>query len=256
MRTKDTIVENWLPRYTDTPLAEFGEYILLTNFDNYVEKFAQRFDVPVRGLDRPMQTATDNGLSIINFGIGSASAATVMDLLLAIKPKGVLFLGKCGGVKRSTEIGHFILPIAAIRGEGTSDDYLPPEVPAMPSFKLHKFVSSKIVEVGMDYRTGVIYTTNRRVWEHDDQFKKRLKSLRVIGVDMETATVFAVGVANQIPRGALLLVSDTPMTPEGVKTERSDRAVTDHYVDLHLEIGIEAMTEIGVNGEQIKHFTY
>jgi AMP nucleosidase len=258
MRTKEAIVENWLPRYTDTPLAEFGEYILLTNFSDYVEKFARRFDVSVRGLDRPMQTAThtDSGLSIINFGMGSASAATVMDLLLAIKPKGVLFLGKCGGVKRSTEIGHFILPIAAIRGEGTSDDYLPPEVPAMPSFKLHKFVSSKIVQTNMDYRTGVIYTTNRRVWEHDDKFKERLKSLRVIGIDMETATIFAVGVANEIPRGALLLVSDTPMTPEGVKTERSDRAVTERYVDLHLDIGIEAMTEIGVKGEPIKHFTY
>jgi AMP nucleosidase len=258
MRTKDEIVENWLPRYTDTPLAEFGEYVLLTNFSNYVEKFARRFDVPVRGLDRPMQTATraDKGLSIINFGMGSASAATVMDLLLAIRPKGVLFLGKCGGVKRSTEIGHFILPIAAIRGEGTSDDYLPPEVPAMPSFKLHKFVSSKIVEASMDYRTGVIYTTNRRVWEHDDRFKERLRSLRVIGIDMETATIFAVGVANEIPRGALLLVSDTPMTPEGVKTAQSDIAVTERYVDLHLDIGIEAMTEIGVKGEQIKHFTY
>ena len=258
MRTKEAIVENWLPRYTDTPLAEFGEYILLTNFGNYVEKFARRFDVPVRGLDRPMQTATHigGGLSIINFGIGSASAATVMDLLLAIEPKGVLFLGKCGGVKRSTEIGHFILPIAAIRGEGTSNDYLPPEVPAMPSFKLHKFVSSKIVEANMDYRTGVIYTTNRRVWEHDHRFKERLRLLRVIGVDMETATVFAVGVANEIPRGALLLVSDMPMTPEGVKTERSDKAITERYVDLHLDIGIEAMTEIGVKGEPIKHFTY
>jgi AMP nucleosidase len=258
MRTKDAIVENWLPRYTDTPLAEFGGYILLTNFSDYVEKFAQRFDVPVRGLGRPMQTAThaDDGLSIINFGMGSASAATVMDLLLAIKPKGVLFLGKCGGLKRSTEIGHFILPIGAIRGEGTSDDYLPPEVPALPSFKLHKFVSSKIVDADMEYRTGVVYTTNRRVWEHDEQFKERLRLLRVIGIDMETATIFAVGVANEIPRGALLLVSDTPMTPEGVKTERSDREVTERYVDLHLDIGIEAMAEIGAKGEPIKHFTY
>jgi AMP nucleosidase len=258
MKTKDAIVKNWLPRYTDKPLTEFGKYILLTNFGNYVEKFARRFDVPVSGFGWPMQTATyaDGELSIINFGMGSASAATVMDLLLAIRPEGVLFLGKCGGVKDSTEIGHFILPIAAIRGEGTSDDYLPPEVPAMPSFKLHKFVSSKIVEAEMEYRTGVIYTTNRRVWEHDDLFKERLKTLRVIGIDMETATIFAVGVANQIPRGALLLVSDTPMTPEGVKTERSDRVVTDRYVDLHLDIGIRAMTEIGVKGEQIKHFTY
>jgi AMP nucleosidase len=258
MRTKDEIVANWLPRYTGTPLREFGNHILLTNFSNYVEKFARRFGVPIKGLDRAMQTATHapSDLTIINFGMGSANAATIMDLLIAIKPKGVLFLGKCGGVKHSTEIGHFILPMAAIRGEGTSDDYMPPEVPAMPSFKLHKFVSEKIVEAKMDYRTGVIYTTNRRVWEHDEPFKARLGKLRVIAVDMETATVFTVGIANEIPRGALLLVSDMPMTPEGVKTERSDKSVTERFVDLHIDIGIKAMTEIGVKGEQIKHFTY
>ena len=257
MHDKDVIVKNWLPRYTGTPLEEFGKYILLTNFHNYVEKFAKRFDVPMRGKDRPMQTATNrDGLTIINFGIGSANAATIMDLLTAVKPEGVLFLGKCGGVKKSTEIGHFILPMAAIRGEGTSNDYVPPEVPAMPSFKLHKFVSEKIVDAGLEYRTGVIYTTNRRVWEHDAVFRERLKELRVIGIDMETATLFSVGLVNEIARGALLLVSDVPMTPEGVKTEDSDRSVTANYVDLHLEIGIQAMTEIGVQGETIKHFRY
>lgn len=258
MKTKAEIVRNWLPRYTGTPLDEFGRYILLTNFSDYVRKFAARFNVPIRGEGRPMQTATCkvNNLTIINFGIGSANAATIMDLLLAVEPEGVLFLGKCGGVKDSTEIGRFILPIAAIRGEGTSNDYLPAEVPAMPSFKLHKFVSDKIIEAKMDYRTGVIYTTNRRVWEHDDKFKERLKSLRVIGIDMETATVFTVGVANEMSRGALLLVSDMPMTPEGIKTENSDAKVTVSYVDLHLDIGIKAMTEIGSKGEKIKHFTY
>jgi AMP nucleosidase len=258
MKTKAEIVANWLPRYTGKKVEDFGKYILLTNFGNYVEKFSKRFNVPISGMDRPMQTAThkESDLSIINFGIGSANAATVMDLLQAVKPKGVLFLGKCGGIKASTEIGHFILPIAAIRGEGTSNDYLPPEVPAMPSFKLHKFVSDKIVEANVDYRTGVVYTTNRRVWEHDTMFKERLRDLKVIGIDMETATVFTVGVANEIPRGALLLVSDMPMTPDGVKTEASDKKVTDGFVDLHLEIGIKAMTEIGSKGEQIKHFTY
>jgi AMP nucleosidase len=258
MKTKAEIVANWLPRYTGKKVEDFGKYILLTNFGNYVEKFSKRFNVPISGMDRPMQTAThkESDLSIINFGIGSANAATVMDLLQAVKPKGVLFLGKCGGIKASTEIGHFILPIAAIRGEGTSNDYLPPEVPAMPSFKLHKFVSEKIVEANVDYRTGVVYTTNRRVWEHDTMFKDRLRDLKVIGIDMETATVFTVGVANEIPRGALLLVSDMPMTPDGVKTEASDKKVTEGYVDLHLEIGIKAMTEIGSKGEQIKHFTY
>ena len=257
MHDKTTIVKNWLPRYTGTPIEEFGKYILLTNFHNYVEKFAKRFDVPMRGKDRPMQTATNkDGLTIINFGIGSANAATIMDLLLAVMPEGVLVLGKCGGVKKSTEIGHFILPMAAIRGEGTSNDYVPPEVPAMPSFKLHKFVSEKVIQAGLEYRTGVIYTTNRRVWEHDSAFRERLKELRVIGIDMETATLFSVGLVNEIARGALLLVSDVPMTPEGVKTEDSDRTVTANYVDLHLEIGIQAMTEIGAQGEKIKHFIY
>jgi len=257
LSTKDDIVSNWLPRYTGTKLEEFNEYILLTNFSDYVQRFAAKFKKPIRGLDRPMQTCSnDSNLTMVNFGIGSANAATIMDLLSAVKPKGVLFLGKCGGLKNTTDIGHFILPIAAIRGEGTSNDYLPIEVPAMPSFKLHKFVSEKIAESGMDYRTGVVYTTNRRVWEHDDEFKQKLRDLRAIAIDMETATFFSVGIANEISRGALLLVSDVPMTPDGVKTEASDKKVSDEFVDLHIEIGIKAMTEIGVKGEKIKHFRY
>jgi AMP nucleosidase len=179
-----------------------------------------------------------------------------MDLLVAKKPKGVLFLGKCGGLKSSTEIGHFILPIAAIRGEGTSDDYMPKEVPALPSFKLHKFVSDKIIEHKQEYRTGVVYTTNRRVWEWDVKFKKYLKTLSTIAIDMETATLFIVGLVDQIPRGALLLVSDLPFMPEGIKTEESDKSVTEKFSKLHLQIGIEAMTEIGIKGEPIKHFVY
>jgi AMP nucleosidase len=257
MKTKLDIAKNWLPRYTGTQIDEFGDYMLLTNFHNYVEKFSERFNCEIKGIGKPMQTATNNaGLSIINFGIGSANAATIMDLLVARAPKGVLFLGKCGGLKHSTEIGHFILPIAAIRGEGTSDDYKPKEVPALPSFKLHKFVSDKIVQRGLEYRTGVVYTTNRRVWEWDEDFKNYLRKLSTIAIDMETATLFIVGLVNEIPRGALLLVSDVPMIPEGIKTEESDLIVTQKYSDLHLDIGIEAMTEIGQKGERIKHFTY
>lgn len=251
------IARNWLPRYTGMPLDEFGDYILLTNFQDYVERFAQRFDTEILGRDKPMQASTNSdGLTIINFGIGSANAATIMDLLTARSPKGVLFLGKCGGLKKSTELGHFILPIAAIRGEGTSDDYFPPEVPALPSFKLHKFVSEKIVREGHEYRTGVVYTTNRRLWEHDQDFLERLRSNTCIAIDMETATLFIVGHFNDISRGALLLVSDVPITPEGVKTEESDAQVTRDWSDIHLQIGIDAMTEIGESGEAIRHFRY
>jgi len=257
MFNKRDITQNWLPRYTGMPLDRFGKYILLTNFANYVDWFAEQFNCEVFGRDRPMQAASNEaGLTIINFGMGSSNAATVMDLLSAVQPKGVLFLGKCGGLKMSSEIGHFILPIAAIRGEGTSNDYFPPEVPALPSFKLHKFVSEKIRAHELEYRTGVVYTTNRRVWEHDLEFHERLNKMTCIGIDMETATLFIVGHANEISRGALLLVSDVPVTPDGVKTEESDRKVTSDWVRLHLQLGIEAMTELGQKGEKIKHFRY
>ncbi len=257
MVDRQEITRNWLPRYTGMKLEEFGDYILLTNFCHYVDRFAEIFSCDIQGEDKPMQSATNSsGLTIINFGIGSANAATIMDLLSAIQPKGVLFLGKCGGLKRSTEIGHFILPNAAIRGEGTSNDYFPAEVPALPSFKLHKFVSEKIIEHGHDYRTGVVYTTNRRIWEHDQGFLQKLKKMTSIGIDMETATIFIVGHYNVIARGALLLVSDVPLTPEGVKTEESDQQVTQKWAHSHLQIGIDAMTEIGEKGERIKHFMY
>ena len=257
MLNKLEIAKDWLPRYTGMPLEQFGENVLLTTFSNYVESFADRFNVDIYGEKKPMQAATNSdGLTIINFGIGSPNAATIMDLLSAYQPKGVLFLGKCGGLKDSSEIGHFILPIAAIRGEGTSDSYFPSEVPALPSFKLHKFVSEKIIEKGFDYRTGVIHTTNRRVWEHDKPFLEHLKATTCIGIDMETATIFVVGHYNEISRGALLLVSDVPVTPDGVKTEESDQEVTKEWAEQHLEIGISSMTEISKRGEAIQHFRY
>jgi AMP nucleosidase len=256
MKTKSAIVENWLPRYTGTPLNQFGEYILLTNFINYVEIFSQQFGVEIKGKFKPMQTATANNITIVNFGMGSPMAATVMDLLSAIKPKAVLFLGKCGGLKKKTQIGDLILPIAAIRGEGTSDDYLPSEIPALPSFRLQRAVSSMIKKRQLDYWTGTIYTTNRRVWEHDESFKRYLKKIRAMGIDMETATLFVVGFVNEIPHGALLLVSDNPMFPEGVKTEESDKLVTQKHVNDHLAIGIDSLMELIHSGESVKHLRF
>ena len=212
MKTKTEIVKEWLPRYTGRPLDEFGKYILLSNFSNYVEMFAQRFGVQILGRNHPMQSATAENLTILNFGMGSAMAATVMDLLAAVEPNAVLFLGKCGGLKK-TKVGDFILPIAAIRGEGTSNDYMPPEIPALPSFRLQRAVSSMIVKHGFDYWTGTVYTTNRRVWEHDEKFKDYLKQIRASGIDMETATIFLVGFRQSHPKGGAPLGLGQPDDP-------------------------------------------
>jgi AMP nucleosidase len=256
MKTKEEIVGNWLPRYTGNALADFGEYILLTNFSNYVTMFAEWNKVEIIGKDRPMQCATANNITIINFGMGSPGAATIMDLLTAIKPKAVLFLGKCGGLKKRNKIGDLILPIAAIRGEGTSNDYFPPEVPAMPAFALQKAISTTIRDYEKDYWTGTCYTTNRRVWEHDEVFKEYLTKVRAYAIDMETATIFTVGFYNKIPTGALLLVSDSPMVPEGVKTEASDKAVTTQYVEDHLKIGIDSLKQLINRGLTVTHLQF
>jgi AMP nucleosidase, putative len=256
MKTKNEIVSNWLPRYTGTPLDGFGEHILLTNFGHYVERFAQENGVEVRGRDRPMPNATADGITLINFGMGSPNAATVMDLLSVIEPKAALFLGKCGGLKRKNAIGDLILPIAAIRGEGTSNDYMPPEVPALPAFQLQRAVSTMIRDLGHDYWTGTVYTTNRRVWEHDEAFKEYLRKTRSMAIDMETATIFAAGFANHIPCGALLLVSDQPMIPEGVKTEASDATVTANFVEKHIKVGVEALKLVRRHGRSVKHLRF
>jgi AMP nucleosidase len=257
LKMKEDIVANWLPRYTGRPLSDFSNFILLTNFSKYLTLFSEWNDhAPIMGLDKPMQSVSANGITLINFGMGSPMAATMIDLLTAIRPKAVLFLGKCGGLKKKNKIGDLILPIAAIRGEGTSNDYLPAEVPALPAFALQKAISTTIRDYSLDYWTGTVYTTNRRVWEHDKSFKKYLKTLRAMAVDMETATIFTAGFANKIPTGALLLVSDQPMIPEGVKTAESDSLVTEKFVENHLRIGVDSLKQLINNGLTVKHLKF
>lgn len=256
MKSKKDIVDNWLPRYTGQPLEKFGKYILLTNFQNYVNMFAANHDVEVDGKNKPMSSATAEGITIINFGMGSPMAALVIDLLSAVEPEAVLFLGKCGGLKSKNKVGDLILPIAAIRGEGTSNDFFPPEVPALPAFALQKAISTTIRDMELDYWSSTVYTTNRRVWEHDEDFKQYLRTLRADAIDMETATLFITAFHNHISCGALLLVSDEPMTPEGVKTDKSDKTVTDTYVQQHLKIGSRSLKQLINHGLTVKHLKY
>jgi len=256
MHTKIEIAENWLPRYTGTALPDFGKYIILTNFKNYVNNFADIMNANIRGIDNPMQSATKDDITIINFSMGSAMAATVMDLLTAVKPKGVLFLGKTGGLKNYIDLGDLLLPIAAIRGEGASNDYFPPEVPALPAFNLQKAISSTIRDYMKDYWTGTVYTTNRRLWEHDENFKEYLRAIRATAIDMETATLFSVGFYNRIPTGALLMISDQPMLPDGIKTEKSDKLVTEQFSLEHLKIGIDSLKQLINKGMTVKHLKF
>lgn len=256
MKTKQEITNDWLPRYTGRQIDEFTPYILLCNFSHYLDLFADKYNVPIIGKDKAMPNVSANGITLIDFGIGSPNAATIMDILTPINPKAVLFLGKCGGLKKKNSLGDLILPLAAIRAEATSDNYLPKMVPALPAFRVQKATSETIQEFQKDYWTGVVYTTNRRVWEYDKEFREYLISTRANSIDMETATLFTVGFTNSIPCGALLLVSDKPLDPDGVKTEISDKKVTDKYVNHHLEVGIKTLERIMNSKETMKHLRF
>lgn len=256
MKTKEDIVKDWLPRYTGLALEDFGNYILLTNFHHYLEIFAELNQTSIVDEGANMPTCTANGITMINFGMGSPNAATIMDLLMAVMPTAVLFLGKCGGLKKKNQVGDFILPIAAIRNDGTSNDYMPAEIPALPAFSLQRAVSSCIKREGFDYWTGTVLTTNKRVWEYDERFKKYLGKTRAMAIDMESATIFTVGFHNEIPAGALLLVTDQPMISTGVKTSKSDKSVDSNYAVLHVKIGMEALIELKDNAVSVKHLRF
>lgn len=254
---KQKIARDILERYTGSALKDFQKQIILTNFEYYLDRFAILTGcAKTRGSAMGAVHSKKEGVSIINFSIGSPTAALIIECLAVVEPKAVLFLGMTGGLHRSLKKGDFILPTAAIRDEGVSHNFLPRQAPALPTFKVQKFVSEVLVERGLDYRTGVVHTTDYRFWEFNDKFKADLYNERALCIDMETATLFVVGFASKVPIGALLLVSDLPLMRNGIKTKRSASGVFKKYTDIHLEIGIKSMSEIAVKGEQIRHYRW
>lgn len=254
---KKKIARDILERYTGSPIGHFRKQIILTNFDYYLDRFDKICGSErCKGSAMSVVHSKSADVSIIDFSIGSPTAALIIEVLSTIDPKAVLLLGMCGGLHRSLKVGDFFVPTAAIRDEGASRHFMPPQVPALPTFKIQKFVSQIIMERGLDYRTGVVHTTDYRFWEFDDRFKAQLYEERALGIDMETATLFVGGFAAKVPIGALLLVSDLPLQRNGIKTKKSASAVFRNFTDLHLEIGIKAMSEIAERGEHIRHYKW
>jgi len=256
-KRKQKIAKDILERYTGSTLGQFQKQIILTNFGYYMERFATLTNgVVTKGSAMSAVHSKKDGVSIVNFSIGSPTAALIIEVLAMVEPKAVLFLGMCGGLHRSLKKGDFIIPTAAIRDEGVSHHFMPRQVPALPTFKVQKFISQILVERSIDYRTGVVHTTDYRFWEFNDKFKADLYHERALAIDMETATLFVAGFASKVPIGALLLVSDLPLKRGGIKTKKSASSVFRQYTDLHLELGLKSMSEIAERGEHIRHYKW
>ena len=255
---KRKIALDMLERYTGHEIKDFQPQIILTNFHYYFDRFQKLLPdaKATKGSAWAAASSASAKVTIIEFGIGSAMAALIMELVACIEPKAVLFLGMCGGTHNSLKVGDFIVPIGSIRSESVSQYFMPPQVPALPTFKIQKFVSQVLVEHGIDYRTGVIHSTDLRFWEFDEDFKATLYEERVIGVEMETAALFVAGFASKVSIGCLLLVSDMPLQRGGIKTKKSANSVFRNYTDLHIELGIEIMADIAERGDTIRQYKW
>ncbi|EQC48764.1 putative AMP nucleosidase [Bacteriovorax sp. BSW11_IV] len=253
---KKKIAIDMLERYTGHRIEDFQQQIILTNFHYYVERFNSLLDdnIYTQGSAFKASSSKKARVTIIEFGVGAAMAALIGELISVVQPKAVLFLGLAGAVHDSLKVGDFVLPIASIRAEGVSSHFLPTQVPALPTFKVQKFVSQILVEHEMDYRTGTIHSTDYRFWEFDDDFKTKLIEERVLAVEMETAALFTACFVSKVNIGALLLISDCPLKKGGIKTKKSAKSVFRKYTDLHIELGIEAMADIADRGENIRHY--
>ncbi len=255
---KKKIAVDMLERYTGHEIGDFQQQVILTNFHYYTQRFNALLDdhIYTQGSAFKASSSKKAKVTIIEFGVGSAMAALIGELISVVEPKAVLFLGLAGAVHPSLKVGDFVLPIASVRAEGVSQHFLPPQVPALPTFKVQKFVSQILVEHGMEYRTGTIHSTDFRFWEFDERFKQNLIEERVLAVEMETAALFTTCFVSKVNIGALLLISDCPMKKGGIKTKASAKSVFRQYTDRHIELGIEAMADIAERGEKIRHYTW
>lgn len=253
--TQEIIGTALLERYTGSELEPFQPYILLTNFDKYVELFAKKFNLQLS--KGSAMTACHNpkiGISIINFGVGSPVAALIAELLSLINPKATLMLGMCGGLRDGMQIGDYFNPVAAIREEGTSMAYMPPRSPSLSSFVIQRYVCEELERNKIKYHSGVIHTTNVRYWEFKETFKESLAEERSQAIDMECATLFTVGFVYKVAIGALMLITDLPLTQQGIKTKAIANEVFKSYASNQLQMGINILSNM--RAIEIKGFDY
>lgn len=242
----DNYARHTLERYTGSSVKEFRSHILICNFHRYIRHFSQVTGNPIKANNWSVVHDNEADISIINYGVGSPSAGIIMHCLSFLDDlKCVIMLGMCGGIDDDLEIGDLLLPTASIRDEGTSSHYLPKHVPALPTFGINRIAEQVIIkEFDKVPKSGIMHTTDYRMWEFDNEFIEYILKHRIIAIDMEIATIFSVGYALNVPTSALMLVSDLPLKKGGIKSKDSAQEVFQTYTEQHLDIGIKIIEEI------------
>lgn len=241
---KDMAYET-MERYSGSRIGLFQPYIILTNFPQYVDHFAKSRKLRVyEGNAFKVAHSKKEKITMLDFKIGSPAAALVVDLCSFLHIEALLLLGMCGGLRADYKVGDYFVPISSIRGDGTSDFYFPPEVPALANFTIQRIVTEMLDDMKVKYHLGITHTTNKRFWEFNHEFRLRLKANRAQAIEMECATLFAASYSHRVPLGALLLVSDLPLLPDGFKTKKSGELLFKKHMPDHIDKGIQIMKQM------------
>jgi len=244
---------NTIERYTDCQVQDFQSHILLTNFNKYVECFSDKTSGRVHESNFHTVHVPEMNCTLINFGIGSPQAALVMHCLAFLDDiKSVVMLGMCGGIDDVLKIGDFVIPAACIRAEGSSKHYLPTEFPAIPTFAINKTCFKTVRDMGFKPRSGLFYTTDRRMWEFDDDFVEYLRTHRIMGIEMELATLYSIAYTYQVPIGSIMLVSDMPLQRRGIKSKESQDEIFADYMDLHVDMAIQTVKIFNAKWDEVE----
>ena len=288
-----------LYHYTGTHPEYFQRFVLLTNYQRYVDHFvdfarrggrAGRRVRPVRRTrrcgrasirgcaTRPMQGAPSaslpqmpayhltrpdgRGVTMINIGVGPSNARTITDHVAVLRPHCWLMLGHCAGLRRSQQLGDYVLAHGYVREDSVLDQEVPLFVPVPPIAEVQVALQEAVVNVtglkGYDVktrmRTGTVMTTANRNWElRYDELFARLNQSRAIAVDMESATIATNGFRFRVPYGTLLCVSDKPLHGE-LKLRGMANTFYRERIDQHLHIGLEAVRHPARGGTRAAAF--
>ncbi|MCQ8240867.1 AMP nucleosidase [Rhizosaccharibacter radicis] len=281
-----------LRHYTGTDPAHFQRFVLLTNYQRYVDAFRQwgREQVDARAdyelfaepggiLHRPgdgeatppanlpqmpayhLTRADGNGITLINIGVGPSNAKTITDHVAVLRPHCWLMLGHCAGLRRTQRLGDYVLAHGYLRDDHVLDDDLPPDMPVPPIAEVQvalQEATSRITglqgdELKTRMRTGTVMTTDNRNWElRFNALFARINMSRSIAVDMESATIAANGFRFRVPYGTLLCVSDKPLHGE-LKLGGMAQSFYRERVSQHLLVGLETMRALREAGVHRLH---
>ncbi len=246
-------IRQTLERYTNCRLEDFCEHVLVTNFKQYIHRFREKYQGEFHEGNFRIVNVKDMNCTMIDFGIGSPQAALIINCLAYLDNfKSVVMLGMCGGIEDILEVGDFIIPTAAIRGEGTSRHYLPQGFPAIPTSSVNLYCIGAVRKMGLTPRCGIVYTTDRRLWEFDEKFVNYLRQHRILAIEMELATLFTVAYRYEVPIGSIMLVSDMPLQTKGLKDKKLQHEIFSIHMETHLEIAADVVKNLNSKWQEVE----